>query len=81
MAEPLTSLLIRELTIAAGAAGKLARCLDEMARVLRLHLQPDVESATRAINTGKSGAEESRSSGPAPLLPFPDPLWSTREES
>ena len=45
MVEPLTSLLIRELRISARKFGQIARSMDEMARALRLHLQPDVEKA------------------------------------
>jgi len=56
--EPLTSLLIRETTIAAGAAGKLSRALWEISRVLRQHLQPDVNYDKMAINKGRSGAEK-----------------------
>ena len=55
--EPLTSLLIRETAIAAGAAGKLSRALWEISRVLRKHLQPDVECVKMAINEGGLGAE------------------------
>ena len=55
--EPLTSLLIRETSIAAGAAGKLSRALWEISRVLRSHLQPGVEYDKMAINKGRSGAE------------------------
>ncbi len=73
--EPLTSLLIRETTIAAGAAGKLSRALWEISRVLRLHLQPDVENATRAINKGRSGAEEAETPVDARSLPAPEQVW------
>ena len=69
MIEPLTSLLRRELAIAASGAGKLSRALWEMNRVLRQHLQPDVECDKMAINKGRSGAETSIPSGDAPLLP------------
>ncbi len=56
-AEPFTSLLIRETTIAASAAGKLSGALWQISRVLREHLQPDVNNARMAINKGQSGAE------------------------
>ncbi len=55
--EPLTSLLIRETSIAASAAGKLSRALWQISRVLREHLQPDVDYDKMAINKGRSGAE------------------------
>jgi hypothetical protein len=70
--EPFTSLLIRETSIAAGAAGKLSRALWEISRVLRRHLQPDVECAKDGYQQGESGAESSEVSDRAPLLPFPD---------
>ena len=69
--EPLTSLLIRETTIAAAAAGKLSRALWQISRVLREHLQPDVECAKTAVNKGRSGAE---SDGAAGLPVFSDPF-------
>jgi len=55
--EPLTSLLIRECAIAAQAAGKLSGALWQISRVLREHLQPDVEYDRMTINKGRSGAE------------------------
>ncbi len=70
--EPLTSILRRELAILAAGAGKMCGAAWEMNRALRKHLQPDVESAKMAINKGRSGAENSRASGEAPLLPYPD---------
>ena len=55
----MTSLLIRETTIAAGAAGKLSRALDEVARVLRQHLRDLGGYDKMASNKGRSGAEQS----------------------
>ncbi len=78
--EPITSLLIRETTILARDFGRAARGFSEIARALRVHLQPDVKNATRAINTERSGAEAAEHQSEAPLLPFADPLWDTREE-
>ncbi len=59
MAEPLTSLLIRETSIAASAAGKLSRALWEISRVLRKHLQPDVENAIELSTRERLGQENS----------------------
>ena len=73
MAEPLTSLLIRETAIAAGAAGKLSRALWEISRVLRQHLQPGVGCDKMAINKGRSGTETADSPEDAPSLT--EPLW------
>ena len=67
--EPITSLLIRETSIAASAAGKLSGALWQISRVLREHLQPDVKCDKMAINKGRSGAETARSPELAPLLP------------
>ncbi len=61
--EPLTSLLIRECVIAASAAGKLSGALWQISRVLRKHLQPDVECAKDGYQQGKSGAEAGGHSG------------------
>ena len=74
--EPITSLLIRETSIAAAASGKLSRALWEISRVLRLHLQPDVKYDKMAINKGRSGAERSEA-GPltAPADPFQADLF------
>ena len=70
--EPITSLLRRELAIAASGAGKLTGALWEMNRALRTHLQPELDCDKMAINKGRSGAETSRVSDEAPLLPFPE---------
>ena len=70
--EPLTSLMIRELRILARDASRMARGFDVMAQVLRDNLQGDLGSAKLAINTRESGAEESRASGEALRLPFPE---------
>ena len=59
MSEPLTSLLIRETSIAASAAGKLSGALWQISRVLREHLQPDVDCDKMAINKGGLGQETS----------------------
>ncbi len=64
--EPITSLLIRETSIAASAAGKLSRALWEVSRALRNHLQPDVKSATMALNKGESGAKSETEAGSLP---------------
>ena len=69
--EPLTSLLIRETVIAARAAGKLSEALWQISRVLRVHLQPELERAMTTVNKGRSGAE---SDGAAGLPVFADPL-------
>ncbi len=61
--EPITSLLIRETTIAASAAGKLSGALWQISRVLRKHLQPDVDCAIDGYQQGKSGAEAGGRSG------------------
>jgi len=71
MMEPLTSLLIREFVISAAAAGKLSRSLDQVARVLRKHLQPEVDWATMALNKGESGTEKERAQSELPFLPGP----------
>jgi hypothetical protein len=55
--ETLTSLLLREVTIAASGAGKLSRALWEVSRVLREHLRVDAKYDKMAINKGRSGAE------------------------
>ena len=55
-AEPITSLLIRELTILAANFGRSVRCCDEMARVLR-NLRADGNYDKMTINKGRSGAE------------------------
>ncbi len=77
--EPITSLLIRETTIAASAAGKLSRALWQISRVLREHLQPEVDCDKMAINKGKSGAEAGGRSGPPAMVDsvsVPDePSW------
>ncbi len=78
--EPLTSLMIRELSILARDFGRASRGFTEMARALREHLRPDLESDKMAINTGRSGAEKSRASGEAPLLPGLEEPASIRKE-
>ena len=67
--EPLTSLLRRELAIAASGAGKLSRALWEMNRVLRDALQPDVKDDKMALNEEESGTETRNPSGVTPFLP------------
>ncbi len=67
--EPLTSLLICEVTIAASAAGKLSGALWQMGRVLRKHLQPDVEDVMTSVNKGRSGAVEVEPTGETLRLP------------
>ncbi len=69
--EPLTSLLRRECAIAAAGAGKLSGALWEMNRVLRQHLQPQLDYAKTTVNKGRSGAESERVQGELPLLPSP----------
>jgi hypothetical protein len=79
--EPLTSLLIREVTIAAAAAGKLSGALWQMGRVLRTHLQPDVECDKMAINKGRSGTEKAEAQTEAPSLPlFPEEPVSLQKD-
>ncbi len=72
MAEPLTSLLIRETSIAAAAAGKLSGALWQISRVLREHLQPDVECAKDGYQQGEVGDRKRSASGATLSLPFPD---------
>jgi len=67
--EPLTSLMIRELRITAHKFGQVSRSMDVMARMLRLHLQPDVKCDKMALNKGRSGAETAGATATAPLLP------------
>ncbi len=73
-AEPLTSLLIRETSIAARAAAKLSDALWRISRVLREHLQPELNNARMAINKGKSGAESDEAASQAD--PFPADLFT-----
>ncbi len=78
--EPLTSLLIRETTIAAAAAGKLSGALWQISRVLRRHLQPDVECAKDGSQQGLSGAESGRASGETlPLPSLEEPSYLSKE--
>jgi hypothetical protein len=69
--EPITSLLIREVSIAASASGKLSRSLWEISRVLRQHLQPDVKCGKMALTRERSGAEQSEA---GPLTALADPF-------
>ncbi len=69
--EPLTSLMIRELRILARDFGRASRGFDEMARALRKHLQPEIESARMALNEEEVGTDPSRAQGEALSLPFP----------
>ena len=80
MSEPLTSLLIRECTIAAAAAGKLSGALWQISRVLRRHLQPDVEYAKMAINKERSGAESDGAGSLPDADPFQANLFEGRDE-
>ncbi len=79
--EPITSILRRELIIAAAASGKLSRCFDEMARALRKHLQPELDCAKDGYQQGEVGSEASvRSGKPAtsgPDDPFQANLWES----
>ncbi len=85
--EPITSLLIRETTIAAAAAGKLSRALWQISRVLRKHLQPDVDCAKDGYQQGKSGAEAGGRSGTPAVVdsvskpddPFQKDLWTSHD--
>jgi len=72
MPEPLTSILIRELTILGRDFGRASRGCWEISRALRQALQPDVTYARMAPNKGQSGAEKSAVSDSAPLLPYPE---------
>ncbi len=84
MNEPLTSLLIREAVIAASAAGKLSRALWQVARVLREHLQPEINNARLATNKGESGDEELLEAASLPGQarpddPFQADLWRSHD--
>ena len=70
--EPITSILRRELMIAAGASAKLSRCLYEMARALREHLQPDVECATELSTLDGGDGNKPAHQEPAPSLLSPE---------
>ncbi len=76
--EPLTSLLVRETAIAAAASGKLSRALWQISRVLKEHLQPDVECAKMAINKERSGAESEDVAGPL-TDPFQADLFTSHD--
>ncbi len=71
--EPLTSLLIRETTIAAQAAGKLSGALWQISRVLRKHLQPEMDYDKMTINKGKSGEAKRTLPTQSSLFPSVDP--------
>ena len=59
MAEPLTSLLIREATILARDVARVAKTLRHVELLLREHLRPDLKYDTVAPNKGGSGQETS----------------------
>ena len=72
--EPITSLLIRETTIAASAAGKLSGALWQISRVLREHLPSLLEYAKTSDQQGEREGSTVQATLPGLNDPFRVPL-------